>query len=146
MVLFDIHQRVKGHFLNELRVSFKNVFWIICFEYWAMFTAEHLMIEFEIEHWLTVITIYFVAIKDYQNHVNMRVITKEGSLNIYLYKSLQSWAKYCRQIHEINCKIGFSMECFTADFLQFSSTIVKICFFGGRHGTCHQFQAFRGSS
>ena len=93
MVLFDIHQRVKGHFLNELRVSFKNVFWIISFAYWAMFTAEHLIIEFEIEHWLTVITIYFIAIKDYQNHVNMRVITKEGSLNTYLYNSLQSWAK-----------------------------------------------------
>ena len=25
MVLFEIHQRFKGHFLNELRVSFKKV-------------------------------------------------------------------------------------------------------------------------
>ena len=24
MVLFEIHQRFKGHFLGELRVSFKN--------------------------------------------------------------------------------------------------------------------------
>ena len=26
MVLFEIHQRFKGHFLNELRVSFKACF------------------------------------------------------------------------------------------------------------------------
>ena len=26
MVLFEIHQRFKGHILNELRVSFKKVF------------------------------------------------------------------------------------------------------------------------
>ena len=26
MVLFEIHQRFKGHFLNELRVSFKARF------------------------------------------------------------------------------------------------------------------------
>ena len=25
MILFEIHQRFKGHFLNELRVSFKSV-------------------------------------------------------------------------------------------------------------------------
>ena len=25
MVLFETHQRFKGHFLNELRVSFKNI-------------------------------------------------------------------------------------------------------------------------
>ena len=24
MILFEIHQRFKGHFLNELRVSFKG--------------------------------------------------------------------------------------------------------------------------
>ena len=26
MVLFEIHRRFKGHFLNELRVSFKDPF------------------------------------------------------------------------------------------------------------------------
>ena len=43
-------------------------------------------------------------------------------------------------------KICLSMACFTADFLHFSSTIVKICLFGGRLGACHQFQAFQGFS
>ena len=35
-------------------------------------------------------------------------------------------------------KIGFFMECFTADFLQFLSKKVKIWLFGGRLGTRHQ--------
>ena len=39
--------------------------------------------------------------------------------------------------------IGLSMECTTADFLQFSSTDVKICYFRGRQSTCCQFQAFQ---
>ena len=43
-------------------------------------------------------------------------------------------------------KVGFSMECFTADFLQFLSTTVKICLLGGRLDTCHQFQALQGFS
>ena len=43
-------------------------------------------------------------------------------------------------------KIGFFMECFTADFLQFLSKNVKILLFGGRLGTRHQIQAFQGFS
>ena len=39
--------------------------------------------------------------------------------------------------------IGFSMECFTADFSQFSDTTVKICVYGGLLGTHHQFQVFQ---
>ena len=38
-------------------------------------------------------------------------------------------------------KIGFSMECFTADFLQFFSATVKICLWDSRLGNCHQFKA-----
>ena len=29
MILFEIHQKFKGHFLNELRVSFELVFYEI---------------------------------------------------------------------------------------------------------------------
>ena len=40
-------------------------------------------------------------------------------------------------------KIVFSTECFTTDFLQFSSTNVKIGRLGGRLGALHQIQAFK---
>ena len=40
-------------------------------------------------------------------------------------------------------KIGVYLECFTAEFLLFSSTIVEIWLLSGRLGTCHQFQAFQ---
>ena len=32
MVLFEIQERFKGHFLNELRVSFKTLGQEICYE------------------------------------------------------------------------------------------------------------------
>ena len=41
-------------------------------------------------------------------------------------------------------KIGFSMERFTADFLQFSNATVKIYLLGGRLDTHVQFQAIQG--
>ena len=40
-------------------------------------------------------------------------------------------------------KIGFSMDCFMADFLRLFTETVKIWFFGGRLGTRHQIQAFQ---
>ena len=40
-------------------------------------------------------------------------------------------------------KIVFSIEYFTADFSQFSSNIVKICFMVNRLGNRHEFQAFQ---
>ena len=40
-------------------------------------------------------------------------------------------------------KIGFSMKCFTAEFLQFCSTNFKTSLVGGRVGTRHQIQAFQ---
>ena len=40
-------------------------------------------------------------------------------------------------------KIGFSMKCFRAEFLQFCSTDFKISLAGGRVGTRHQVQAFQ---
>ena len=40
-------------------------------------------------------------------------------------------------------KIGFSMEWFTADFLQFFTKNVKIWLLVGRLGTRHQIQAFQ---
>ena len=43
-------------------------------------------------------------------------------------------------------KIGFSMEWFKADFLQFFTKNVKIWLFVGRLGTRHQIQAFQGFS
>ena len=43
-------------------------------------------------------------------------------------------------------KIGFSMEWFTADFLQFFTKNVKIWLLVGRLGTRHQIQAFQGFS
>ena len=42
---------------------------------------------------------------------------------------LQSWTKYCRQIHE-KSNAGFPIEFFTTDFLQFCSTTVKVLPFG----------------
>ena len=36
------------------------------------------------------------------------------------------------------------MKCFTADFLQYSGTTVKIYVFGGRLSIHYQFQAFQG--
>ena len=41
-------------------------------------------------------------------------------------------------------KIGFSMEWFTADFLQFFTKNVKIWLLVGRLSTRHQIQAFQG--
>ena len=41
-------------------------------------------------------------------------------------------------------EIGFSMEWFTADFLQFFTKNVKIWLLVGRLGTRHQIQAFQG--
>ena len=49
---------------------------------------------------------------------------------------LQSWAKYYKQIHKI---IAFSMEYFTAAFLQFSSANVRICLLGDRLDNSPQF-------
>ena len=43
-------------------------------------------------------------------------------------------------------KIGFSMECFTADFLKLFTKKRQNLFFGGRLGTCHQTEAFQGIS
>ena len=43
-------------------------------------------------------------------------------------------------------KIGFSVECFTADFLQFFTKNVKIWVLIGRLGTRYQIQAFQGFS
>ena len=39
-------------------------------------------------------------------------------------------------------KIGFSMKCFTADFLQFLTKSVKTRLLGGRLGTRNEVQAF----
>ena len=41
-------------------------------------------------------------------------------------------------------KIRFSVECFTAGFLQFSGSNVKTCPFGGRLGTRNKIEAFQG--
>ena len=43
-------------------------------------------------------------------------------------------------------KIGFSTECFTADFWQFSSVTIEYWLLGSRLGTWHQFQVFQGFS
>ena len=43
-------------------------------------------------------------------------------------------------------KTGFSLERFTAGFLQFTSATVKNWLLGGPLGTCHLFQAFQGFS
>ena len=43
-------------------------------------------------------------------------------------------------------KIDFSMECFTADFLQDFTKIVKAWLLRGRLSTCHQFQSLQGFS
>ena len=39
--------------------------------------------------------------------------------------------------------IGFSMECFIADFSKFSRTTFKICFFGCLLSISHQLQVFQ---
>ena len=41
-------------------------------------------------------------------------------------------------------KIGICMACFPADFLQFSSTAVKICLLGDRLGACHSILEISG--
>ena len=43
-------------------------------------------------------------------------------------------------------KIGFSMECFTADFCEFLPKNVKIWLLVGRLGTRYQIRAFQGFS
>ena len=43
-------------------------------------------------------------------------------------------------------KIGFSMDCFTADFWGFFNENVRIWLSGGRLSTRHQIQAFQGFS
>ena len=53
----------------------------------------------------------------------------------------QSWTKGWRQYTKLS-KIGFSMECFTADFLQFFTKKRKNLAFGWTPG--HQTQAFQG--
>ena len=40
-------------------------------------------------------------------------------------------------------ELGFSMECFTVNLVQFSSKTIEIFLQGGRLGTCHQFQTFQ---
>ena len=57
-------------------------------------------------------------------------------------KQLQPWTNYCTQIHKSTKSsddIGFCMKCFTDDFLQFCSTIVKICLLGYRLCTFSTF-------
>ena len=41
------------------------------------------------------------------------------------------------------CKIGFSMECFQADFLEFFTKNVKFWLLGGQPYTHHQTQVFQ---
>ena len=55
----------------------------------------------------------------------------------------QSWTKDCRQVTKLSKKALF-MECFTADFLYFSS--INICLLVDHLGTRHQIQAFQGFS
>ena len=43
-------------------------------------------------------------------------------------------------------KIGFSLECFTVNFWQFYSKIIKSRFLGGRLGNCNEVEAFQGFS
>ena len=43
-------------------------------------------------------------------------------------------------------KRGFSMDCFTADFLRLFTEKCQNLGLGGRLGTCHQIQAFQGFS
>ena len=43
-------------------------------------------------------------------------------------------------------KVGVSLQCFTADFSQFSSTTIEMWLLTGRLGPCHQFKAFQGFS
>ena len=43
-------------------------------------------------------------------------------------------------------KIGVYLKCFTAYFLQYSSTAVKIWLSDGRLENYHQFQVFQGFS
>ena len=59
---------------------------------------------------------------------------------------LQSWAKYCWQVHKIKWNSFFFMEWSSADFSQFWSTTVKIWVLVGLLVTCHQYQAFHGFS
>ena len=59
---------------------------------------------------------------------------------------LQSWAKYCWQVHKIKRNSFFFMEWSSADFSQFWSTTVKIWVLVGLLVTCHQYQAFHGFS
>ena len=53
---------------------------------------------------------------------------------------VQSWTKYCVQLHEIKSN-KFSVACFTAYLSQFSSTTVKTCLLGGQMVTFQQFRA-----
>ena len=66
-------------------------------------------------------------------------------MTIFLYNrknnKIQSLTKGWSQFTKLS-QIGFSVECFTADFLQFFTKKRQIWLLGGRLGTRHQIQAF----
>ena len=52
--------------------------------------------------------------------------------------------KGCRQIQKKLSKVGFSMECFAADFLWLASESFKNWLCGSHQGARLQIQAFQG--
>ena len=57
---------------------------------------------------------------------------------------LQLWTKGCRRIQKKLSKVGFSMECFAADFLWLASESFKNWLCGSHQGGRLQIQAFQG--
>ena len=54
---------------------------------------------------------------------------------------MQSWPKDVDKFTKLT-KIGFSMECFIAEFSRFFGTNSKMCLLGSRLATGHQIQEF----
>ena len=58
------------------------------------------------------------------------------------YQKYSLWQNIADKFKKLS-KTGFSMECFTAAFLQISSAHVKVGLLSDWLGTWHQFQAFQ---
>ena len=80
MVLFDIDQSFKGHFFNELRVSFKGLTWI-----WHKWMFMVIIGKKEVLLWITL----------------MNICSTQEKSNEY--------TKYNKQFEVVSCSIDYTV-------------------------------------
>ena len=94
------------------------------------------------------LNINFKSEWDFSNTKNFKNCKIRGSGPSYKWNFVSSdnlGQKVAEILTKLN-KIGFFMECFTADLLQFFTKKCQNLAFGWMVGTCHQIQAFQGFS